>query len=144
MHVYLNLIQSYEGEFSAATGKKPDADGLFALDTLIGGHVTGILLYEEQAPAGLAAIARKGEGRYEVCEFYIVPCFRKRRLGTRFAHAIWQRYPGRWEIKQIAGAEYATIFWRRAIGDFAGGGFREDVFDDPYWGTVTRQRFTVP
>lgn len=30
-HVYLNLCQSYEGEFSAITGKVPDADGVFAL-----------------------------------------------------------------------------------------------------------------
>jgi len=33
--VYLNLAQSYEGEFSAITGKKPDENGLFELDTEI-------------------------------------------------------------------------------------------------------------
>ena len=42
--VYLNLCQAYEAEFSAITGRLPDQDGLFALDTVLGGEVKGFLL----------------------------------------------------------------------------------------------------
>ncbi len=141
MHLYLNLAQCYEAEFSAITLKKPDADGLFELDTQLGEDVTGLLLMADGLPAAIAAIALKGSGRYEVCEFYVLPSFRKNSTGMRFAHLIWTRYPGAWEIKQIAGAEYATAFWRKSIAAFEQTVYEEDCFQDPYWGIVTRQRF---
>jgi len=141
--VYLNLAQSYEGEFSAITGKEPDAQGRFALDTQIGGPVSGFILYVGETPAGIVAVADKGAQRYEVCEFYVVPCFRARSWGRKFAHALWEMLPGSWEIKQISGAEYASAFWRKTIASFHGSSFEEERYDDPYWGLVTRQRFTA-
>ncbi len=105
LHIYHNLVQCYEAEFSPITGKKPDASGRFALDTEIGDNVVGYLLYIGETPAGLAAIARKEEDHFEMCEFYVVPYFRKNAIGMQFAHAIWSTCPGEWEIKQIQGAE---------------------------------------
>jgi hypothetical protein len=61
----------------------------------------------------------------------------------RFAHLIWTTYPGEWEIKQIAGAEYASHFWRKSITAFGQTVYEEDCFQDPYWGIVTRQCFAV-
>ena len=65
-NVYLNLAQCYEAEFSAITLKKPDADGLFELDTQFGENVTGLLLMTDGHPAAIAAIAVKESGRYEL------------------------------------------------------------------------------
>jgi predicted acetyltransferase len=141
LSVYRNLAQCYEAEFSSLTGKKPDASGMFGLDTELGGHVRGFLLEIDHTPAGFAAISRKEEERYEMCEFYVVPCFRRDAVGTRFAHMIWKRYPGTWVIKQIAGADYATVFWRKTIMQFGNTPFTEELYEDPYWGTVTRQQF---
>jgi len=142
LSVYLNLCQSYEGEFSAITDKKPDGNGLFELDTQIGQNVLGYLLYDEKSPIGFAAVKIKSGGeQFEVCEFYIVPSVRKQALGKRFATQIFKMHQGRWEIKQISGAEYATQFWRRVVGEFTGSDFQEDVYQDEYWGQVVRQRF---
>ena len=140
--VYLSLCQSYEDEFYAITDKKPSENGLFELDTQIGGNVLGYLLYEEKSPIGLAAVkAKLGAQCFEVCEFYVVPSFRKQALGKRFAIEIFKMHQGRWEIKQISGAEYATEFWRKTVGEFAGKNFQEDVYQDEYWGQVVRQQF---
>jgi predicted acetyltransferase len=141
--VYLNLAQGYEAEFSAITGKRPDAQGIFPLDTRIGNDVRGFVLSVGGVPAGLIAVRTKDDGSYEVAEFYVVPSFRKQAWGRKFAHAIWRILPGSWEIKQIAGAEYAAEFWRKAIGTFPQTEFQEDRYNDPYWGTVTRQRFVT-
>jgi predicted acetyltransferase len=140
--VYLNLAQGYEAEFSPLTGKKPERDGRFALDTHLGGNVLGYLLYLDERPAGLAAIESHA-GAHEVREFYVVPVFRGKRVGAQFAQALWEQLPGSWEIKQIAGASKATDFWRRAIGEFTAGRFTEDVYEDAIWGRVVRQRFVV-
>lgn len=142
LSTYLNLLQAYEAEFSPLTGKKPGSDGRFALDTHLGGNVHGYLLYLGEVPAGLAAIESDG-GEHEVREFYVVPLFRGKLTGSRFAHAQWRRLPGRWEVKQIAGASKATAFWRRTVGEFTQGSFAEDRHDDPTWGPVVRQRFVA-
>jgi predicted acetyltransferase len=141
--VYLNLAQGYEAEFSAITGKKPGAQGVFELDTKIGDDIRGFVLSVAGVPAGLIAVRSKDDGSYEVAEFYVVPSFRKQAWGRKFAHAVWRDLPGKWEIKQIAGAEYAAEFWRKTIGTFPQTEFREDRFDDPYSGKVTRQRFVT-
>lgn len=140
--IYLNLVQAYEAEFSPLTGKTPGSDGRFALDTHLGGNIRGFLLYLGESPAGLAAIESNG-AEHEVREFYVVPLFRGKLTGSRFAQALWQRFPGHWEIKQIAGATKATEFWRRAVGEFTAGSFAEDHHDDPLWGRVVRQRFVA-
>ena len=82
LHVYMNLSQAYEAEFSKIMDKKPDQNGLFALDTPLGGDVTGYLLYIDEVPAGHAAIAHKPCDVYEVCDFYVVPylCFLRSHL----------------------------------------------------------------
>ncbi|MFH0710196.1 MAG: hypothetical protein V2A75_08320 [Pseudomonadota bacterium] len=141
--IYHNLIQSYEAEFSPITGKKPNASGLFELDTHLGDDTLGFLLVIDNTPAGITAIRCKVSQPYEVCEFYVAPRFRKNGIGMEFAHVIWKSYHGEWEIKQIQGAEYATAFWRKTISSFNETAYTEECYDDPYWGIVTRQKFTV-
>jgi predicted acetyltransferase len=143
LNVYLNLAQSYEGEFSFLTKKQPNDQGLFELDTPIEPPVRGYILYVAATPAGIAAIKEKQSHDYEVCEFYVVPSFRSGSLGEKFAHAIWDKHPGRWEIKQIEGAQYATKFWHKVISRYTHEDFVEDEFLDPYWGRVCRQRFVT-
>ena len=139
-HVYLNLCQSYEGEFSAITGKVPDADGVFALDTEIGGMVLGFVLYVDSHPVGFAAIKVEAD-MHEILEFYVVPSVRNRHLGRDFAQALFARYRGRWQVKQLEAARYAARFWVRVIAEFTRGAFEQDMYDDAYWGRVTRQCF---
>ncbi len=143
IHVYRNLCQAYEAEFSTITGKLPDADGLFPLDTYLGGPVQGFLLFVGGSPVGFAAIrVEQGEGA-EVCEFYIVPSLRQRGLGKAFASRLFGMYPGPWQVKQLQGAGYATSFWCKVIGECTGGNYLQDEYDDPYWGRVTRQCFSI-
>lgn len=172
--VYLNLMQGYEAEFSAITRKLPDENGLFALDTHLStallectpGHfpdelsddgVIAFLAWQDGVPIGFMTIALSPGQQFEVCEFYIVPGARHKKLGTALAAKVWGRFPGTWVVKQIEGAEYATRFWRRCIGEFLrrgdvdkigvsteeAYGFEQDQFVDPYWGLVTRQTFVV-
>lgn len=141
--IYYNLAQTYEAEFSPLTQKQPDPSGMYELDTYPGGDILAFLLEIDNTPAGIAAIARKGDQGYEVCEFYVIPRFRKNSIGMRFAHAIWKNYPGAWEIKQLVAADYATRFWRKTIQRYENTTFSEELYDDPYWGNVTRQQFII-
>ncbi|WP_413112091.1 GNAT family N-acetyltransferase [Thaumasiovibrio sp. DFM-14] len=141
LHIYLNLAQAYEGEFSKIMNKKPNQNGIFPLDTQLGGNVCGYLLYVDGTPAGHTAIAINKPAQYEVCDFYIVPFFRQARLGQRFIVEMFNKFRGHWQIKQVEGASHAVRFWREVIGSYTSGHYTEDVYLDPHWGLVTRQQF---
>ena len=142
MRIYDNLCQAYEAEFSALTHKQPDKNGVFVKDTQLEGKVVGFLVYIQEHPAGLAAIQREQNNQFEVCEFYIVPFYRRQCVGLRFAHALFEQMPGHWQIKQIAGANSAVAFWRTVVRNYTKGKFQETSYGDKYWGRVTRQTFS--
>lgn len=141
-HVYRNLAQCYEAEFSGVMPKLPDADGLFALETELREPVRGHLYHREGHPIGLSAVMVHGPGDYEIREFYIVPACRRSGAGFAFAHALFRLYRGDWQIKQVKGTENATRFWREAIRSFGVADFQEDQYEDRQWGLVTRQTFS--
>ena len=143
LSTYLNLAQCYEAEFSVLTKKKPDQNGLFALDTEIAPPTRGYILYVDNVPAGIAAIGATGDTTYEIYEFYVVPFFRNEKLGTRFAHALWKMRPGNWVIKQIEGADHAVQFWRSCIKSYPHSHYEEGAYQDEYWGLVNKQSFVV-
>ena len=140
-YIYMNLAQAYEAEFSKIMAKQPGADGLFSLDTALGGDVQGYLLYCDDVPAGLTAIACTDGNNYEVCDFYVVPYFRQNQLGKRFITAVFAMLGGRWQIKQVAGADHAVHFWNHSIDAYTQGRYQQDSYEDVKWGKVTRQCF---
>ena len=137
------LLQCYESEFSRLTGKLPDRDGLFALDTQLDDRHHAFLGWMGERPFGFCVI-RTGEDGCEVCEFFVVPAARGRGVGRFLATTVFDRHPGPWQVKQIAGAQGAVAFWRRVVAQYTGNDFIEDVVDDPDWGTVGRQVFQSP
>ena len=140
--VFNRLIQNYEAEFSSLTEKMPAPDGLFPLDTLLDENHIGYLAYLGDIPVGFNVIASKKNGTaFEVCEFYIIPVCRMRKLGYELANAIFDQHRGNWEVKQIAGADNAKAFWRKTIKQYTQGSYSDEDYNDTYWGPVTRQQF---
>jgi len=86
-------------------------------------------------------IIRHLENVNDVAEFYIIPSYRKRGAGEAMAQALFEIYPGNWQVKQIDGADGAKSFWRRVIGRFTSGDFEEVTEKDTYWCVVTCQKF---
>ncbi|NVC92455.1 hypothetical protein FC650_02085 [Vibrio natriegens] len=141
VHVYANLYQGYGAEFSKIIEDKPDENGLFEIYPKLEGDVTGYLLYLDGVPAALTAIEEKSPREFEICDFYVVPYFRKNKVGKRFISNLFETLEGSWEIKQVNGADHAVSFWREVVGDYTSGNFAEDEYADKKWGIVTRQRF---
>jgi predicted acetyltransferase len=79
----------------------------------------------------------------DVSEFYTVPVFRRRQVGIRLAHFVFRTHPGRWQTRELIGADHSTAFWRKTISALVGDAYEEEVVPDLQWGRVTRQRFTI-
>jgi len=140
--VFNRLMQNYEAEFSSITNKMPGPDAVFPLDTFLDDDHIGYLAYQGDTPVGFNVIAVKEHGEaFEVCEFYIIPVCRMRKLGYELAASIFDLHRGNWEVKQIEGADNARAFWRKTISQYTQGAYSDENYTDLYWGPVTRQQF---
>ncbi|APC92166.1 MULTISPECIES: hypothetical protein [Francisella] len=144
IHIYYNLSQIYEAEFAPLTGEMPNQQGLYTVQTevLNINDTYGYLKYQNQIPVGFMVI--KDLGKYfDVAEFFILPSFRRKKLGSKFAQNIIKSHKGRWQIRQIQGADYAVNFWLRVISELVGDNYRISSVNDSEWGRVTRQEFYI-
>ena len=135
------FAQDYEAEFSALTHKEPNATGQFALEADWHLPNQGFYLFNQEKPTGFVIRAQTEEGRSDIAEFYILPCYRKRKCGTYLACAIFDRFPGPWQVRQLQAANEAIAFWRATIQAYTGGKYTEDQVQDAHWGVMLRQCF---
>lgn len=140
--IFYNLSQAYEAEFSAITKKVPDSKGYFSYDSSPYEPNIGYLLLQNNVPIGFCIIQIRKEIN-DVCEFYIIPAVRKNNIGMWFAKEIIQKYNGDWQVRQIAGAKNATLFWRKVVQSISQNNYTEVSSNDKQWGWVTKQLFTI-
>lgn len=135
------FAQDYEAEFSAITKKEPNAEGRFALEADWHLPNRGFYQFLHKTPVGFAIRGETEESRSDMAEFYILPCYRKKGLGKLFAFAMFDLFPGLWQVRQIPTAIEAIAFWRAIIDEYTRGSFTEDQIPDTHWGSVLRQCF---
>lgn len=90
--------------------------------------------------AGFVLI-KKGTGReedresYDVAEFFVLRGYRQQRVGTRSAHKIWDRFPGRWIVRVMVVNHPAVKFWKQAVEEYTGGEYqkRKITRDETTW-----------
>lgn len=138
---FVHLQQLYEFELVPFTGYKINEHGLydqeFLRSTWSQKGVDIYVLYIDDLPAGFAVVNLSSMLGHldtrDIAEFFVMPEFRRRDIGKRFAQSIFAKYPGRWEVRQIAALVQAREFWLKTIlniGDISD--FREDV-NPPGW-----------
>jgi predicted acetyltransferase len=139
-HIFDVFEQDYEAEFSALTKKEPNVEGRFAVEADWRDPNTGFYLFIKEKPAGFV-IRKVSDGRSDIAEFYLLPCYRKKGWGKKLAFEIFDLFPGLWQVRQIPTAKEAIVFWRTIISEYTHGNYTEDLINDPHWGTVIRQLF---
>ncbi len=80
---------------------------------------------------------------YRMSEFFILRSERRSGLGRRAARAVFDRFPGIWEMSQLPSNRAAIAFWRSVIDEYTGGAF-EDTFLDGAPAQVFDSRQRVP
>lgn len=91
-----------------------DADHV-ALLVRVDGRLAGFALLNAAAHSGAAI-------DYNMAEFFIVRKHRRRGVGMAAAHAIFSRYPGRWEAAVMRTNPSASAFWAHCIASHPAGG----------------------
>ena len=65
-----------------------------------------------------------------IAEFYVKPHFRRSGVGTKVAYKLFEIYKGKWEVRQSITNISAVKFWRKIIGDYTKGYFKEVKTDN--------------
>lgn len=62
---------------------------------------------------------------FRMAEFFVLRAWRGRGIGRRAVFALFDRFPGKWEISELPRNAPAIAFWRRVIGAYRGGRYTE-------------------
>ena len=127
--VLANLLELYAHDFSEFHQVALNDDGRFGYADLPRywsdpGRYPFLVKVDGQL-AGFVLVKRGSELSgsptvWDMAEFFVVRGHRRRGVGTKVAHDIWRRFPGRWEVRVMESNRAAHHFWDRAMAEFAG------------------------
>lgn len=86
------------------------------------------LVRVEDELAGFVLVENQGvlpESQFSVGEFFIMRKFRGQGLGQQVAFDIFDRFHGRWEVREVVQNKPAIAFWRKVIDRFTHGSYHE-------------------
>lgn len=98
--------------------------GKHALLLRVGGKPAGFALVDESSP-----IADSGHRRF-LGAFFVARAYRRRGHGRAVARAVFDRFPGPWQVLQVRANTVAQGFWRRVIGEYSDGAYVERWVSD--------------
>lgn len=64
-------------------------------------------------------------------DFFILNKYRRQGIGARFAHSLFDLFPGEWEVSELPRNLPAQSFWRTVIGRYTDGVYQEEELE---WG----------
>lgn len=135
--VFTRLMQLYVHDLSDLVGMDIGEDGRFAFTPeqqywtdpryrpffiRAGGKLAGFVVVD-----GVSRLT--GEPVSDMSQFFVLRRARRGGVGTRAAHAVFEAFPGPWEVRQAPENLPAIAFWRRAIEAYTGGNFRDGAWE---------------
>ncbi|MDP9366346.1 MAG: GNAT family N-acetyltransferase [Chloroflexota bacterium] len=131
----MRLVELHLHDLSEVAGRDVGDDGRFVETDSYDRYGAGaghhaLLLQVAGRPAGFVLVDERGllprgDDRRFVAEFFVVRAHRSRGVGSAVARAVFDRYPGRWQVLQMAENTAAQTFWRRVVSAYTGGRYAE-------------------
>lgn len=136
-HIIENLMQLYLHDFSSfLPSVVPDAEGVFHYPYLphywrdprrypffiLANHqIAGFALLQlESDPANHLE-------QMDMTEFFVLRSYRRQQIATRAVRQLWDRFPGRWQIRVMKNNVDAYPFWKKVISAYTSGDFQEAI-----------------
>lgn len=115
--VVWRLLQLYHYDFSEFDGSDVNLHGEYLhryFDEYWNDSDRKAFLFRANgAMAGLALVFT-GEP-HDIAEFFVMRKYRMHGVGARAAALLFERFPGRWTVRQQLSNPAATVFWRKVI-----------------------------
>ena len=72
-------------------------------------------------------------GIWDVADFFVLRRYRRCGVGGHVARLLFDRFRGRWEVRQMAANRGAQAFWREVITRYTDGQFEDVHWNDARW-----------
>jgi predicted acetyltransferase len=63
-------------------------------------------------------------------EFFVIASFQGLGIGEQMAVRLFDQFPGDWEVYEMQGNTNAQHFWRKVIGRYTNGSYRETAYPE--------------
>ena len=133
--VVSNLFELYAHDMSEFVGLDVDDAGRFAIPASIASYWDAaevsrrhpFVVRADGKLAGFALVRQIAQDppTHDMGEFFVLRKYRRTGLGRRVACDLFDRFPGRWEVRELPANVAAQRFWRRTIEDYTRGAFTE-------------------
>ena len=142
--VFERLMQLYFYDFGEIEGFDINQDGLFEPASFrLESYWTEpdrfpFLIYANSKIAGFVLVnaytcLAENMSAKSIAEFFIMRKYRRRGIGKQAAFFIFDRFPGKWEVRQIRSNLEGYHFWKRVIAEYTNNQFTETFLDDSAW-----------
>ncbi len=88
----------------------------------VNGKIAGFVLLQE--------LCVDGKPLFDVGEIFVLGKFQRLGVGRQTAHKLFKMFRGSWRLRQLPENIPAVKFWRKVIGEFTNGNFKESQIDD--------------
>jgi len=138
-----NLLELYIYEFASLEDTDVEDDGRYGFDRLdsyfeeaarhpfllrVDGKLAGFVLVRlDDTPLD------GGAPVMDVCEFFVMQKYRRHRAGETMAREVFDRFPARWQVRELAANERAHAFWRAIISRYTHNNYDEITWNDDRW-----------
>lgn len=75
--------------------------------------------------AGFALVRELEAGIFWMAEFFVMKKYRRSGVGRSAACELFRMYPGGWKVAQMETNVPAQVFWKKTIGAYTAGDYRE-------------------
>lgn len=73
------------------------------------------------------------ENEWSIAEFFIMRKYRRKGVGKTVAFHVFDQFRGKWEVQEMEANIPAQRFWRKVIGEYTGGRYREISLNNDLW-----------
>jgi predicted acetyltransferase len=142
LSVLRQLFDFHVYDFSELMGLDVEHDGRFKLPDLAAYWTDPwrhpFFIRVDAKLAGFALVHERSrltgaDGINDIAEFFVMRRYRRQGVGELAAGEIFKRFAGSWEVRQRHANVGAIAFWRRVIGRYTAGRFREVIWADDVW-----------
>lgn len=98
----------------------------------VDGEIAGFALVILAVPKEFVKVSDASETNV-IGDFFVMRKFRGKGYGREAACTIFDRFPGRWEVRQTSKNSPANRFWNKVIQSYTKGVYKEVVLHEEKW-----------
>lgn len=123
-------MELYNYDFSEYDGEDVDTEGHYAFtypeSSWKDPTKQPYFIYADHQLAGFILVDTcchyiQEPGAHNIADFFVMKKYQKRGVGRQAAEKMFERYPGKWEVRPYPLSPVSRVFWNKVLSRYTGG-----------------------